>query len=229
MKISTKKLYALNYIEIAICVIGTAILLVFTPNTIPAHYNFSGEVDRFGSKYENLLFPVLAILMGIFFLLYAKKQGKIQGSANEKMVLYASSAVLLFLNVVSFYYMIKAIQYDSADIANVDTMKFGSIVIGILLVVLGNIMPKVRRNSIFGLRTKWSMANDSVWQKSQRFSGIVLVFCGFILIITAAVIPGKWNIASMAVILIASGIISVIASYKYYVAEVSKNYKNGNY
>lgn len=79
MKTNLKKLYTLNYILIALCVAGTAILLVFTPDTIPAHYNFAGEIDRFGSKYENLIFPASAILMGSFFLIYARKQGKKQG------------------------------------------------------------------------------------------------------------------------------------------------------
>ena len=49
-----KKLYALCYGVILLCIVGTAILLIFTPDTIPVHYNFAGEVDRFGSKYENL-------------------------------------------------------------------------------------------------------------------------------------------------------------------------------
>ena len=39
-----KKLYALCYGVILLCIVGTAILLIFTPDTIPVHYNFAGEV-----------------------------------------------------------------------------------------------------------------------------------------------------------------------------------------
>ena len=59
-----KKLYALCYGVILLCIVGTAILLIFTPDTIPVHYNFAGEVDRFGSKYENLIWPIFTIIMG---------------------------------------------------------------------------------------------------------------------------------------------------------------------
>jgi hypothetical protein len=31
------------------------------------HYNFAGEVDRIGSKYENLIWPDFAIAMACFF------------------------------------------------------------------------------------------------------------------------------------------------------------------
>ena len=55
-----KKLYALCYGVILLCIVGTAILLIFTPDTIPVHYNFAGEVDRFGSKYENLIWLMLS-------------------------------------------------------------------------------------------------------------------------------------------------------------------------
>ena len=71
-----KKLYALCYGVILLCIVGTAILLIFTPDTIPVHYNFAGEVHRFGSKYENLIWPIFTISMGAFFILLAKQQRK---------------------------------------------------------------------------------------------------------------------------------------------------------
>ena len=79
-----KKLYALCYGVILLCIVGTAILLIFTPDTIPVHYNFAGEVDRFGSKYENLIWPIFTIIMGAFFILLAKQQRKKGETVQEK-------------------------------------------------------------------------------------------------------------------------------------------------
>lgn len=218
MKISTKKLYAFNFIAVAVCVIGTVILLPFTPDTIPAHYNLAGEIDRFGSKYENLIFPALAAAIWIFFLLYAKKQGKVRGVEYEKTVLLASAVTLGFLDAISFYCMIEAMQYDSsAPRANgMGGLKFAGIAVGVLLIVLGNIMPKVRRNSVFGVRTKWSRANDRVWQQSQRFGGRTAILCGFAMMIGGVVIPENGCVLFMAVLLIVWSAASVLASYLYY-------------
>lgn len=217
-----KKLYVLNFIAIALCIIGTVVFLIFTPDTIPVHYNFAGEVDRFGSKYENLIFPFSTILMGTGFLLAAKKMGKKGESTGERIMLYTGVAISLFFTGLGFYFMLKAIKYnpDAAASISIDVIKFVSIATGILLIILGNIMPKMRRNSFFGLRTKWSMVNDRVWQKSQRFGGIASVVCGLFMVITAAIIPGVWNILFMTVIIILWVTISIVASYRYYQADI---------
>ena len=146
-----KKLYALCYGVILLCIVGTAILLIFTPDTIPAHYNFAGEVDRFGSKYENLIFPLFAIIMGAFFILFAKLQRKNGLAVNEKILLYTGICTLLFFTALGFYFMLKAIRYDPDATATVsiDVMKFTGIAIGILLIVLGNIIKTAVRHSDF--------------------------------------------------------------------------------
>ncbi len=210
-----KKLYAICYGIIILSVVGTAILLMFSPDTVPVHYNFAGEVDRFGSKYENLIFPLFAIIMGAFFILFAKLQRKKGLAANEKILLYGGISTLLFLVALGFYFILKAIRYDPAAVS-IDVTKFTGIAIGILLIVLGNIMPKMRRNAMFGLRTKWSLANDSVWQKSQRFGGIASVLCGLTMIVISAFVSGVWNLLVMTVAIIVWLILCIIASYHYY-------------
>lgn len=35
----------------------TAAALQFLPESVPMHYNMAGQIDRWGSKYENLIFP----------------------------------------------------------------------------------------------------------------------------------------------------------------------------
>ncbi len=69
-----KKLYVINYILVALILIGTAVLLFFTPDTVPVHYNFAGEADRFGSKYESLVLPIISVVMVTIFLLVARGQ-----------------------------------------------------------------------------------------------------------------------------------------------------------
>ncbi len=218
-----KKLYAVNYLVIALCIIGTAILLIFMPDTAPAHYNFAGGVDRFGSKYENLLFPLLTIAMGACFLLLAKRQGKKGEAVNEKVLLYTGAATLLFLTALGFYLMWKAICYNPVEASGfrIDTVRFINIAIGILFVILGNIMPKMRRNALFGLRTTWSMANDRVWQKSQRFCGIASVISGFLLIVASVFVPGIWNILLLTVVVIIWLTLSIAASYQYYQTDIA--------
>ena len=64
------------------------------------------------------------------------------------------------------------------------------IFIGILFIVLGNIMPKTRRNGFIGFRTSWSMYNDETWRMTHRFGGYALVAAGILTVIAAAALPG---------------------------------------
>ncbi len=50
--------------------------------------------------------------------------------------------------------------------------------VGVGMVILGNIMPKLRRNSLVGLRTPWSQSSEVVWKKSQRVGGILFMAAG---------------------------------------------------
>ena len=220
-----KKLYSILYAVLLICVIGTVIFLILSPDRIPVHYNFAGEVDRIGSKYENLIWPGFAIGMGVFFLLMARIPRKKGEKTNEKVLMIAGVCTLVFFTLLGFYFMLKALRYDpqaASQVSYDDVNRFVSIGIGALLVVLGNIMPKMRRNAMFGLRTKWSMANDNVWQKSQRFGGIASVMAGFIMIILALFVPGIWNVVMMTIVIVIWLILCIVASHRYYMADQEK-------
>ncbi len=220
-----KKLYSALYAVLLICVIGTVIFLILSPDRIPVHYNFAGEVDRIGSKYENLIWPGFAIGMGVFFLLMARIPRKKGEKTNEKVLMIAGVCTLVFFTLLGFYFMLKALRYDpqaASQVSYDDVNRFVSIGIGALLVVLGNIMPKMRRNAMFGLRTKWSMANDNVWQKSQRFGGITSVIAGFIMIILALFVPGIWNVVMMTIVIVIWLILCIVASHRYYLEDQDK-------
>ena len=220
-----KKLYSILYAVLLICVVETVVFLILSPDQIPAHYNFAGEVDRIGSKYENLLWPGFAIGMGVFFLLMARVPRKKGEKTNEKILLIAGICTLVFFTLLGFYFMLKALKYvptDAPQVSYDDVTRFVSIGVGVVLVVLGNSMPKLRRNALFGLRTKWSMANDAVWQKSQRFGGITSVIAGSVLIITALFIPGIWNVVVMTIVIVLWITLCIVASHKYYLENQDK-------
>ena len=220
-----KKLYSILFFMILILLVGTVIFLILSPDQIPVHMNFSGEVDRIGSKYEYLVFPAIGAGLGLFFYLMAKIETKKGEESNEKILLYCAIGTILLLTVLGFYFMFQASRYDGGassggSFGNVNQLM--NVGIGVLLVVLGNIMPKARMNSMFGIRTSWSMSSDSVWQKTQRFGGIVCVICGLLMILLSLFIPGDWNMYVMIGIIAVMTIVTSAASYKYYVADKQK-------
>lgn len=59
---------------------------------------------------------------------------------------------------------------------------------GVLLIAVGNYLGKARRNAIVGLKTPWTLADDTVWDRTHRFTGMGMVLGGLVLIVLALVL-----------------------------------------
>ena len=72
------------WIMAALSVIITAAVIKALPDQIPMHYDFQGNVDRFGSKYELFIYPGLMVIMVIMWMLMLRYFRKKAESEDEK-------------------------------------------------------------------------------------------------------------------------------------------------
>ena len=210
-----KKLYITLYFLIIIYILGTSLFLSVMPDTVPLHYNFAWEVDRFGSKYEFLIMNLITLVLTYILLITAKDQGKKEQKNSEKILVLIAIYSVVFFSVIQFFFQYKTLNYTNKPLS-VDTLKFITLMIGLFQIVFGNIMPKLRRNSFICLRTSWSMSNDVVWQKSQRFAGISSVIVGIFVIIGSIFLNGKGSMIFMLILITVWVAICIFFSYKYY-------------
>ena len=223
-----KHLYRFAVALIVLGFVVTAVFFILAPDTVPAHYNFAGEVDRMGSKYEYIAFPCIAAVSGAIFILLAKKAraGKWERyELTEKIFLISAVGEVLLFNGMGGYFMWKAAAYTGETAAPalpaIDIMRVFSLVLGVLMIGLGNVMPKTRQNGLFGVRTSWSMSSDEVWRKSQRFGGFSAVVAGALLLANAMFLKGVANFLVFTAVTVIWTVVSIAASYRYYKAERS--------
>ncbi len=170
-----KLLWGLMVLSLVIAAVG----MIKLPEEIPAHYGWDGTVDRMGSKYEMLLVPGVAWLMGGVMMLLARWVARRADENAVRMVYVAGicgTAVFVVLEVVL---LVMASRYGGEKPAT-DATRVMALLLGLMMMVLGNLMPKATKNPVFGLRTSWSMKNDRVWQKSQRFGGVCMMAAGLL-------------------------------------------------
>lgn len=185
MKHGYRILIVLSALLLAATGVGISIL----PDIVPVHYNFAGEVDRMGSKLEYLIFPAIAAVAVVPQVLAARhceKRGEKESSLTGKILLGAAFFEVALFGGLELYLIWQAARYapgDTGPAVTVDFLRVVGMGVGLLLILLENVMPKARRNALFGVRTKWSMADDEVWRRSQRFGGFSAVGLGFALII----------------------------------------------
>ena len=195
-----KKLYRLILLLMVLGFALTALLLLHTPDTVPIHYNAAGEIDRFGSKYEIYTFPALASADAAPFLFMARQRAKKGENSEEKALLIVALCSLVLLLSMGFCFQWKAMSYDPSLEAGLESpVRLFSMFFGLMMIVMGNVMPRMHRNALVGLRTKWSMANERVWQKSQRFGGFATVLFGILLMIVSPMLSEEAALVFMCV------------------------------
>lgn len=194
----------------------TAAALQILPDTIPAHYDGNGTADRWGSKYEMLIFPVVTLLMGLFMLgmarLAAKKEQS--GSNNEKVTLIAGICVLVLFNVMTCFFLYNAYENVNTLSENADFYAVECGIIGLVLIFVGNYMPKLRMNGAIGFRTSWTMKNEEIWKRSQRLAGVSFMITGAVIFLIALFAKGWVCMAVSGVIFFAMLIVDLVVSYR---------------
>lgn len=207
----------------------TLIAIQFMEDKIPAHYNFAGEIDRWGSKYENFIFPVIILLMTLFwqaFINVNKKQQltaksekkRVEAKNDEKIISVVAIGMALMFGVMHYFFMFSAFLEVKNEFtkAALDFNVISNVAMGIFLIVLGNILPKAKEGSVAVGGIIWSNGNDQALAATNRMGGKIFIGAGIIIIIEALLIGGIASTLIMLAILIGAAIASSVYSYKAY-------------
>ena len=87
---------------------------------------------------------------------------------------------------------------------------------GLLFMVIGNYLPKVKQNNTIGIRVVWSLMDEENWNATHRFSGKLWMASGILCMLCG--LFGK-SMAALVVYIIsimAAAIISILYSYLFY-------------
>ena len=86
---------------------------------------------------------------------------------------------------------------------------------GLLFLVVGNYMPKIRQNRTMGVRVKWALASEANWNATHRFAGKVWVAAGLLCMISA-LLPGKTMMVAFIASIVLASVAPCVYSYRYY-------------
>ena len=94
--------------------------------------------------------------------------------------------------------------------------------VGILFIVLGNMMPKVKQNFFTGVKTPWALSSEAVWNKTQRLGGKSMVLGGVLILFSGFLSNGKATAFLIILIAILISILPMVMSYIWYKQEMDK-------
>ncbi len=200
----------------------TLVVIKFLPESLPAHYDMNGNIDRWGSKYEQLLLPVTIILLTLFWQLFinhfrkkAEKTDdekiKAEAISNAKLLNVVAIGMAILHGVMHFFFMYAACIEASGNM-NKSPFDFNSVIaimLGVFFIIIGNYLPKAKKNNIVGVRTPHTMDSEYVWKKSNRFAGILFVIAGIVGVIVGLLYEGFIVTGVVVALVFAVGIASV--------------------
>ena len=165
------------------------------PDRLPIHWNIHGQVDGWGNKFMGLLFIPLTTL-GLYLLLLLLPLVD-PGRANYQNFrkVYGIIRIAFVAYMATVYAATLVAAFGHA--VNMTTIILP--LVGVLFIVLGNFMSKIRPNWFVGVRTPWTLASQLSWDKTHRLAGWLFILMG-LLFFPVALIQTTWSLIAMLVI-----------------------------
>jgi uncharacterized membrane protein len=188
----------------------------YVPDRVPVHWNLQGEVDGYGGKFLGLLLvPLLTLGLYLLLLLLPRLD---PGYVNYQS--FAGAYNLIRVSLVVFEAALYGVLVLAALGQPLDVGALVTLGTGALLVVLGNVMGKIRPNWFVGVRTPWTLSSKLSWSKTHRLAGWVLMMLGPLVALTG-ILRAEWFL----VFTLAVGAVSVagLVVYSYLVYRTDPN------
>ncbi len=173
------------------------------PETIPIHYNLSGKPDGWAGKNSLIAFALLPTIIYGVLLIIPKVIGKSWGVTYVWIRLI--SVIIISCTVLIMFYLI---VYPSTEGIN-----YNFLLIGVVIIIMGQFMKSIEPNSLFGVRTPWTLSNREVWRDTHIFSSKILLGAGLLIIVFSLFLPSKVLSISVVSIVVGTAIITIIYSY----------------
>ncbi len=149
------------------------------PARMTTHWGGDGVADGTMSKAAAIFILPCVLLALHVFLLFISGFDKRYKDQSKKIV------GLTFWIMPALSILVNGIMYAIALDIELNVKLIVSLILGLMFIVIGNYLPKTRRNSIYGIKLIWTMGNDENWSKTHRLGGILWVACGFIVFLSA--------------------------------------------
>ncbi|WP_397362017.1 SdpI family protein [Olleya sp. R77988] len=178
------------------------------PETVPTHWNASGEIDGYSSKSMLILIPILLPLLVYVILTLAPKidpKKKIDNKGKK----YSNIKLLLtlFMSALSLF-----ILYSSKS-QTVTNPNIIFLLIGLLFTILGNFMKTFKPNYFIGIRTPWTLENETVWKKTHELGGKIWFVGGLLIVCLSLILSKQTNATVFILTTTIMALVPIIYSY----------------
>jgi uncharacterized membrane protein len=189
------------------------------PEKVPMHWDIKGEIDRYGEKMELIIIPILLpLLVYIIFLIVPKidPKNKLNKMGNKLQIIKVLSTTFMSILALFIIYSSKNQSFTNPN--------YIILLIGVLYIILGNYFKTIKANYFIGIRTPWTLENETVWKKTHKLGGKLWFVGGIIVVLTSLILDKEPNVTIFLIITGIITIIPIVYSYIIFKNEIKTTY-----
>lgn len=181
------------------------------PEVVPTHFGVSGEVDGWSDKRMALLLDALPlVLLGLFWLVpRIDPRGEAYAKSGR---VYQGFVTLFTLFMVAMTWTTEAAALGWLPSERAVGLAV-PVLVGVMLLALGNYLPRVSQNYTFGIKTPWALEDAENWRRTQRFGGVCFMVCGLAFIAEGVMDLGAAGLAASLALTVGAGVACCGYSY----------------
>jgi len=148
------------------------------PEQLPVHWGIDGQPDRYGGRFEALgVFPLISLFLYVLALVLPRVVA--QPEQNRKLT--GTVLRIVVLGLAALHVGLVA-NHLGAGLA---VTRLAGLTVGVILMGVGNLLPKAQPSRWVGVRTPWTFGSKESWYRSQRAGGWVMTLSGLAFFVTA--------------------------------------------
>lgn len=178
------------------------------PPQVATHWNLRGTPDDYSSRFVAVAIgPLLVLGITLLFNVLPKFDPR-----RENYVKFLSTYWLFANAVIVFMLILHGVVIATGLGYSVRIDRLMPLFIGLLFVIIGNYLTRVEPNWFVGIRTPWTLSSDTVWRKTHRTGGWLMVLGGLALA-SGAFLPGAMLLPLFIVTIVVVAVIPIVQSY----------------
>ncbi|HZQ94054.1 MAG TPA: SdpI family protein [Candidatus Sulfotelmatobacter sp.] len=173
---------------ISITILATMAAYPHLPSIVPVRWDAPGDGTAFGPK-SSLFLYMPGLMTGIVLMFVALpwlSPRRFEENSFRPTYLHIMIVIVALLSYSQFLVLASGL---GVNIEENRALEGG---VCMLIVLLGSVMGRVRRNFLVAIRTPWTLANEQVWAATHRFAAKTMVGGGALALIAVAAGSPLW-------------------------------------